>query len=308
MSDPSAQELTGVLADLRQVQRELVEQRFLRRADGLDRVEEALRRLGEVGTPAASVARAAEALGVAGGFDTVVVSSVDATQVRPRALWIRDDPAESAQKLDALAASAIQLRYPLIEAEVIQRHEAMAVSVTESARRALGEFADVLGWSSYCVADLVSEGRAIGLVHASRHDAPSPEVPDAELTSAFAAGFTAVLERAVLREQVGLQLAQLDAAARWIADRVLESADGGAVVAAAPVTGAGAPAVLTARELEVLRQIGRGRSNAAIALALAIGEGTVKYHVKNILRKLQARSRAEAVSKYMAVHQDGPVP
>src|ERR1700759_4254753 len=56
---------------------------------------------------------------------------------------------------------------------------------------------------------------------------------------------------------------------------------------------------LTARELDVLRLLARGNTNLAIATALVVREGTVKYHVKNILRKLGATSRADAVAKYV---------
>jgi len=52
---------------------------------------------------------------------------------------------------------------------------------------------------------------------------------------------------------------------------------------------------LTARELDVLRHITRGQSNRAIAADLGISENTVKNHVRSILEKLQAKSRAEAV-------------
>ena len=56
---------------------------------------------------------------------------------------------------------------------------------------------------------------------------------------------------------------------------------------------------LTPRELEVLRLLSRGNTNGAIARALVVREGTVKYHVKNILRKLGATSRADAVARYV---------
>jgi two-component system nitrate/nitrite response regulator NarL len=53
-------------------------------------------------------------------------------------------------------------------------------------------------------------------------------------------------------------------------------------------------AELTPRELEILECIADGSSNKMIARALDITDGTVKLHVKAILRKLGMRSRVEA--------------
>ena len=52
---------------------------------------------------------------------------------------------------------------------------------------------------------------------------------------------------------------------------------------------------LTRRELDILRHLTRGQANRTIAAELAISENTVKNHVRSILEKLQAKSRAEAV-------------
>jgi LuxR family maltose regulon positive regulatory protein len=54
--------------------------------------------------------------------------------------------------------------------------------------------------------------------------------------------------------------------------------------------------VLTERELEVLRLLAHGYSNQAIAKELIVAVGTVKRHVSNIMGKLQAESRLEAVA------------
>jgi len=51
---------------------------------------------------------------------------------------------------------------------------------------------------------------------------------------------------------------------------------------------------LTERELEVLRLVARGLNNRDIAKQLFISENTVKNHIRNILEKLQVRSRVEA--------------
>ncbi|HUP98892.1 MAG TPA: response regulator transcription factor [Aeromicrobium sp.] len=56
----------------------------------------------------------------------------------------------------------------------------------------------------------------------------------------------------------------------------------------------GTGAQLTARELQVLRHVAKGQSNRAIAEELFISENTVKNHIRNLLEKLQMKSRMEA--------------
>jgi DNA-binding NarL/FixJ family response regulator len=53
---------------------------------------------------------------------------------------------------------------------------------------------------------------------------------------------------------------------------------------------------LTPREIEVLSSVAEGMSNKAVAQTLSITENTVKYHMKNIMQKLGAQNRTEAVT------------
>ncbi|ENY70383.1 two-component system response regulator NarL [Aeromonas diversa] len=60
---------------------------------------------------------------------------------------------------------------------------------------------------------------------------------------------------------------------------------------------------LTRREMQILREIAKGLSNKQVASVLHISEGTVKVHVKSLLKKLEAQSRVEAAVMYLEQRQ-----
>ena len=100
----------------------------------------------------------------------------------------------------------------------------------------------------------------------------------------------------------GIPADDLQRAVRVVADggAWLDPSVTGRVLAAyraAPAPPARDPALdtLTGRELEVLTLIGAGQTNAEIAAALFVGEGTVKTHINHVFTKLRLRDRAAAV-------------
>jgi DNA-binding NarL/FixJ family response regulator len=245
----------------------------------------------------------------------VLLSEVDDGRLRPLALWSRSDPAGAETALAQLREEPITLEYPLLEYEVARDRSARLVDVAEAAARTPRTLAARLEWSGYAVAALSAGADTIGLLHADcdrGHGAL--DAVDLEVVAVYADGLSGALQRAVLRHTLALHRAELASAVQWMGGRVERLGD----LAGASGTGGGrgAPSFsaqtrqlgsLTPRELEVVRLLARGMTNLAIANALVVREGTVKYHVKNILRKLGATSRADAVSRFVrASAEEGP--
>jgi two-component system, NarL family, nitrate/nitrite response regulator NarL len=121
---------------------------------------------------------------------------------------------------------------------------------------------------------------------------------DADLAAALRAGARGYLLKDMEPEEL---LPALQAAVQGdnvVAQELVGSLAGlvrGESGAATPAPRPAVPfAELTPRELEILACIADGSSNKMIARELAITDGTVKLHVKAILRKLGMRSRVEA--------------
>ncbi|RSN71672.1 response regulator [Actinomadura sp. WAC 06369] len=110
---------------------------------------------------------------------------------------------------------------------------------------------------------------------------------DAEIESAVEAGAIGYLLKDATREQL---VDALHAAARG--ETVLAPRVARRLVARMRRPD---PAALTPREVEVLRAVADGLSNAEIGRRLVIGEATVKTHLLRVFAKLDARDRTHAV-------------
>jgi LuxR family transcriptional regulator, regulator of acetate metabolism len=223
---------------------------------------------------------------------------------------------DAAQALTALQEAPVRLGYPLLEAEMLRRRRAIVVEEPDGPEEAgRHAFAGVMGWGEHVATPIVLEGRVIGFLHGDRAAARTPlGATERDGLWRFALAFADIFERAVLRRRLRVQRQELRQVASWADARTSELSDGAidlAVERDAPggdeptargPGGAGDAALrdlLTRRELDVLEHMVQGETNADIARALVVSEGTVKFHVKNILRKLHASNRAEATSRYL---------
>jgi DNA-binding NarL/FixJ family response regulator len=116
---------------------------------------------------------------------------------------------------------------------------------------------------------------------------------DDSLFPALQAGARGYLTKDASAEEIEQAIRAL-AAGRTHLDPAIQQRLIAAVIDAAPAERS-LPDDLTSRELEVLKLIAAGLSNAEIAAALVVSAATVKTHVNHIFAKTGARDRAQAV-------------
>jgi LuxR family transcriptional regulator, regulator of acetate metabolism len=272
---------------------------------------EVIVRLSELGPPSevrsGTPRLAAELLGI----DRVILSSVSQGQLFVEAVH-SSAASDRNDALNALRAHPIKLEYPLIEGEIMRRRRAQLVAVSDEDSPGRYAFADFLGWTEYVAAPIVLDGSVIGFLHADRL-APRPPVDDVDACalSGFTLCFGVVYDRAVLRQRLRVQRQELRQIATWADARTSELdiqaarlhdnlGDADSEGVRAPDLGNNALRdLLTRRELEVLKLMVGGETNAGIARRLVLSEGTAKFHVKNILRKMHATNRADATARYL---------
>jgi DNA-binding CsgD family transcriptional regulator len=279
-----------------------------------------LQRLNDLGPPSEIRAHAPAEAARAMVLDRVLLSCVEHGVLTPEAVHGPDREA----MLTAMRDVSISVEYPLIEGEILRRRRAQVVRADPGQTGTRRAFADSLGWTDYVTAPVLLDGRVVGFFHGDRQPSGrGVNELDAVNLGAFALCFALVFERSVLLARLRVQRQEMRQVAAW-ADARTSDLDDRAITLRPPadrqdpqVAGQSSAArdtalrdLLTPRELDVLELMVRGESNAAIARELVVAEGTVKFHVKNILRKLHAGNRAEATSRYlrMTLHQRGGAP
>ena len=115
---------------------------------------------------------------------------------------------------------------------------------------------------------------------------------NADIRAAVHAGLRGFIPKTSSPEHFALALQILLAGGSSVPAEILLDGPSGNNVAAKPwLTN------MTEREREVLKGVTQGRSNKEIARQMAVAEVTVKLHLRNVFRKMDVKSRAEAAVK-----------
>ena len=211
----------------------------------------------------------------------------------------------------------------LPESEMVRRGVPILIPDAQSNPHVHTELVAATKTTAYVAAPVLSWGKPIALVHADRDtDECGVQRFDRDVMGMFAEGLGVAFERNMMVDRLQAMRQAADEhlrAANTLADEFTMEVMDIAEPAVQPVQhllGVAPPAItegswerhdtLTAREAEVLRGLAAGKTNAQIALSLFVTEGTVKSHVKHILRKLGASNRTEAVAIHHRVRNSSP--
>jgi len=292
-------------------------QRYDTRFDALASARHAIDELRAITAPTAMLGQAPAALCAASKLRRVVLSLTEEGRLVAEAAHFADDRPGAARVVEQLRAEPITLEHPLIETELLRRRRATIVDDAQVHPRVDPTLMKLMGWTSYAAAPLVVGPRVVGVLHADRGPGERVDVLDRDVLWEFTSLLGQAYESASLRRALRHEREQLREFLDWLGARSGELTDAPLRLAtmqrpprrsaSPPVTSAGGPrddrvvfeGLLTRRELDVLRLLADGNSNKAIAEALVISDGTVKFHVNSILRKLRVANRAEAVSRYL---------
>jgi DNA-binding CsgD family transcriptional regulator len=279
----------------------------------LVRMQAGLVRLRECETPQELIEAAPQELLRTCGFTRAMVSRVRGSLWVPEVLEVADgvDPEERAFK-QFVQEAEIPLAHMLMETELVRRRVPVLVTDPYGHPRTYKPIVDAARSTSYVAAPIMPTSRVIGFFHADRFGQDLPVSPaDRDNLWVFAEHFGLMYERAILVERLERQRAHLHDVfleAATTVDEICRAEIGLARNERLPEAGRARMTsprqsrlgmLLTAREREVLELMAAGATNSQVARELVLSEGTVKSHVKRILRKLRVDSRAGAVARYL---------
>ncbi|MFZ2049515.1 MAG: response regulator transcription factor [Solirubrobacteraceae bacterium] len=286
---------------------------FEHRRDCLADVQDAIGALAQITSPTAMLEHAPRLLCAASELDVVLLSTIERGRLVARTACFRDRPDQGQAALRALARTQIALEHPLLDAEALRRRRATLVANARLQARAHAEMTRIMGWHSYVVAPVTLGAQRTAVLHAARNPG-RVEARHRDVLWKFAVGLATAHESAALRRRLRRErwqmrqfLDRLDIRLAGVSEEAVRLGPGRSRTRSPEVRpGRGQAAgesvladILTRREIEILGLLADGLTNRAIADRLVVSDGTVKFHVHRILRKLRVSNRAEAVSRYL---------
>ncbi|WP_162834171.1 helix-turn-helix transcriptional regulator [Amycolatopsis circi] len=228
------------------------------------------------------------------GFDRAIFSRIYEAMWVTETVHVGGDENWAHEILEAGREHPEALTPKLHETEIVRRRRAIVVRDVQENPRVHQAVAQSSKSATYVAAPVMPKNQVIGFLHADRYFHPGPLAElDRELLSVFSDGFGYALERAILLDKLAQLRESLVEHTEGFPASIRETAH------AAPRACPRTESSLTRREAEILSYMADGQTNGRIAARLVISEGTVKSHVKHILRKLGAANRAEAVSIWL---------
>ncbi|MGY4710546.1 LuxR C-terminal-related transcriptional regulator [Mycolicibacterium sp. CBM1] len=305
----------GMLGEVTALHTEVARARAAQKDERYGAVRNALSRLHGVDSVAQMLDRALVEL-CRCGFDRAIISRVEDSTWWVENVHVHADPEWAGEIVRVGRENPLVIDHTVVESEVIRRRAPVLVRDVEHDPRINTAIGMASLSRSYVAAPIMPDGRVIGLLHADCYNSRRHvDEDDLAVLWMFAEGFGYAYQRTVLSERLRLARNEIQRMARNVANaaddlctartvlvcqpRQDDSPASRPVVAASLVADSPIETLLSRREIEVVSLMAEGRSNAAIATQLVIAEGTVKTHVKHILRKLKASNRAEAVFRFM---------
>jgi DNA-binding CsgD family transcriptional regulator len=305
-----------LLADAEATRQRIEAREGYARMDAFVRIHEGLARLRQLKTPQELIDAAPRELMRTLGFTRAMVSRVRGSLWMPDVLEIADGVDPEAEAFQQFVTEAeIPLAHMLMETELVRRRIPVLVTDPYGHPRTYKPIVEAARSTSYAAAPIMPTTRVIGFFHIDRFGQELPVGPeDRDNLWVFAEHFGLMYERSVLVERLESQRSQLH---ELLSDTIvsideicatdirLARTDQVDAAPIAPARSARSPldSLLTAREQEVLELMASGATNNQIARELVVSEGTVKSHVKRILRKLRVDNRAGAVARYLHLMQ-----
>jgi DNA-binding CsgD family transcriptional regulator len=313
---PNAAEVAALALELADVRVLLAGERAARQINGVVQVQRALAHLRAVGSTEQMLAKAPEAVCTYCGFKAAILWQVEEEGVvTPVSAYSVKDPDYQAKVQHFCGKFApLRLDAMMLENDMLRLRGPLIVHDALNDPRVLREMTRASNIRSYVAAPVMPEGRVIAFLHAST--LAVDDILDRDVLWAFAEGYGYALERTILLRRLhdqGERIRELVVSTESVLAEIREAglqistaSAGLQAKESEPVRSAmfSSPdsrihQLLTRRELEIMELLAHGETNRQIADRIVVSEGTVKSHVSQILRKMHAANRAEAVSKFI---------